>query len=147
MDFFSVTRNLMLTRSLLQSDIFQLRIRTRLYFKMRPLVLSKAIELSLVTLWRVRTCSIAIYLSLPSHSWFLGYRFLFVFVLCVCSPPHMWYENFAWDLKHTSFMFKKELVVNCRFIIVYLELVILTPVILVTYLILRHCISLYALFT
>ena len=41
---------------------------------MRPLVLSKAIELSLVTLGQVRTCSIAVCLSLPSHSWFPSYR-------------------------------------------------------------------------
>ena len=32
--------------SLLQSDIFRPRIRTRLYLKIRPLVLSKAIEIS-----------------------------------------------------------------------------------------------------
>ena len=36
--------------SLLQCDIFQPRVRTRLCLKMRPLVLSKAIELKLVTL-------------------------------------------------------------------------------------------------
>ena len=77
---FSVTRNLMLTPcSLLQSDIFRPRIRTRLYLKMRPLVLSKAIELSLVTLWQVKTCSIAVCLSLPSHSWFPSYRISLVF--------------------------------------------------------------------
>ena len=36
--------------SLFQSDIFCLRIKTHLYLKMHPLVLSKAIKLSLVTL-------------------------------------------------------------------------------------------------
>jgi hypothetical protein len=41
---------------------------------MHPLVLSKAIELSLVTLWQVKTCSITVCSSLPSHSWFLSYR-------------------------------------------------------------------------
>jgi hypothetical protein len=41
----------MLTRcSLLQSDIFRPRVKTRLYLKMRQLVLSEAIELKLVTL-------------------------------------------------------------------------------------------------
>jgi len=50
MDFFSFTRNWLLTRSLLQSDIFRPRIRTRLYLKMRPLVLGKAVELSRVAL-------------------------------------------------------------------------------------------------
>ena len=78
-DFFSLTSNLMLTRSLLQSDIFRPRIRTRLYLKMRPLVLSKAIELNLVTLWQVRTCSIAVCLSLLSHSWFPNYRVSLIF--------------------------------------------------------------------
>ena len=70
--------------SLLQSDIFRPRIRTRLYFKMCPLVLRTVIELSLVTLWQVRICSIVIYLSLPSHSWFLSYRVSLVF-LCATS--------------------------------------------------------------
>jgi len=50
---------------------------------MRPLVLSKAIELSLVTLWQVRTCSVAVCLSLPS--WFLSYRVSLVFFFCVRS--------------------------------------------------------------
>jgi hypothetical protein len=81
-DFFSLTRNLMLTCSLSQSDIFWPRIRTCLYLKMRPLVPSKAIELSLVTLWHVRTCSIAVCLSLTSHCWFLSYRVSLVF-FCV----------------------------------------------------------------
>jgi hypothetical protein len=65
--------------ALLQSDSFWLRIRTHLYLKMHPLVLSKAIELSLVTLWQVGTCSMAVCLSLPSHSWFLSYRVSLVF--------------------------------------------------------------------
>ena len=71
--------------SLLHCDIFRPRIRTRLYFVMCPLVLSKAIELSLVTtdhlvtLWQVRTCSIAVCLSLPSHSWFPSSRVRFFF--------------------------------------------------------------------
>jgi hypothetical protein len=67
--------------SLLQSNIFRPRIRTRLYLKMRPLLLSKAIELSLVTLWQVRTYTIAVCLSLPSHSWFPSYR-VSLFFLC-----------------------------------------------------------------
>jgi hypothetical protein len=80
MYFFSLTRNLMLTsRSLLQSDIFWRRIRTHLYLKIRPLVLSKAIKLSLVRLWQVRTCSIVACLSLPSHSCFPSYRVSLVF--------------------------------------------------------------------
>jgi hypothetical protein len=70
----------MLTRcSLLQSDIFRPRIKTRLCLKMRPLVLNKAIMLSFVTLWQVRTCSIALCLSLPSHSLFPSYRVSLVF--------------------------------------------------------------------
>ena len=72
----------MLTHSLLKSDIFWPRIRTCLYLKMLPLVLSKAIELSLVTLWQVRTCSIAVCLSLPSHSWFPKFR-VSLFFFCV----------------------------------------------------------------
>jgi hypothetical protein len=65
-DFFSLTRNLMLTRcSLLQSDILRPRVKTRLYLKMRQLVLSEAIELKLVTLWQDRSCSIAVYLFHP----------------------------------------------------------------------------------
>ena len=46
---------------------------------MRPLVLSKVIKLSLVRLWQVRTCSVAVCLSLPSHSWFPSYRVSLVF--------------------------------------------------------------------
>jgi len=69
----------MLTHSLLQSDIFRPRIRTRLRLKKRPLVLSKVIKLSLVRLWQVRTCSVAVCLSLPSHSWFPSYRVSLVF--------------------------------------------------------------------
>jgi hypothetical protein len=78
-DFFSLTRNFMLTRSLLQSEIFRPRIKTPLCLKMHTLVMSKAIKLSLVTLWQVRTCSIAVCLSLPSQSWFLSYRVSLVF--------------------------------------------------------------------
>jgi len=67
-DFFSLTRNLLLTRcSPLQSNILRPWKETRLCLKMRPLVLPKAIKLSFVTLWLIRTCSIADCLSLPSH--------------------------------------------------------------------------------
>jgi hypothetical protein len=65
--------------SLLQSDIFRPRARTRLFLEMCPLVLSKAIELSLVRLWQVRTYSITVCLSLPSHSWFPSYSVSLVF--------------------------------------------------------------------
>jgi len=73
--------------SLLQS-VFRPRIRTRLHLKMRPLVLSKAIELSLVTLWQVRTRSMAVCLSLPSHSWLPSYRVSLVFF---CVGPCMFF--------------------------------------------------------
>jgi len=65
--------------SLFQSDIFR-PIRTRLYFKMRPLVLSKGIELSLVTVWQAGTCSIAICLILSFHYSFQSYRVSLVFL-------------------------------------------------------------------
>ena len=56
---------------------------------MRPLVLSKAIGLSLVTLSQVRTCSIAVCLSLTSHSWFPSYR-ISLFCVCVCRTSYTW---------------------------------------------------------
>jgi hypothetical protein len=82
-DFFSFTRNLMLTRcSLLHANIFRPRVRKCLYLNTRPLVLSKAMELSVVSWWQVRTCSITISLTLPSHSRFPSYRVSLVF-LCL----------------------------------------------------------------
>jgi len=54
---------------------------------MRPLVMSKAMEQSLVTLWQVRTCPIAVCLSLPSHSWFLNCRVSLVY-FCVGPCTH-----------------------------------------------------------
>ena len=65
---------------------FPTRIITRLYLNMRPLALSKAIELSLVTLCQVRTYSIAVCLSLPSHSWFPSYRVSLFF----CVSDHVY---------------------------------------------------------
>jgi hypothetical protein len=89
-DFFSFTRNLMLTRcSLLHSNIFRPRVRTRLYLNTRPLVLSKAMELSLVSRWQVRTCSITISLSLPSHSRFPSYKVSLVFFFFFCAGPRI----------------------------------------------------------
>ena len=73
--------------SRLQSDIFRPKIRTRLYLKMRPLVLSKAMELGLVTLWQFRTRSIAVCLSLPSHSWLPSCRVSLVFL---CQTSYRW---------------------------------------------------------
>jgi hypothetical protein len=68
----------MLTRcSLLHSCT--LRVRKHLYLNTCPLVLSKAMELSTVSWWQVRTCSITISLSLPSHSRFPSYRVSLVF--------------------------------------------------------------------
>ena len=64
---------------ILQSDIFRLRMRKPLYLKMCPLVLTKVIKLILVTLRQVRTCSIAVCLSLPSHSWFPSYWVSLIF--------------------------------------------------------------------
>jgi hypothetical protein len=94
-DFFSLTRNLTLTRRyLLQSNIFQLRIRTRLYLKMRPLVLSKVIKLSLVTLWQVRTYSVAVCLSLPSDSCFPSYTVSLIF-FCVGPHTHMYVHMYV----------------------------------------------------
>jgi len=66
---------------------------------MRPLVLIKRMELSLLTLWQVRICSIASCLSFPSHSCFSSYRVsLFYVCVCVCVfvcrnmySQNMWY--------------------------------------------------------
>jgi hypothetical protein len=79
----------MLTSSLLQSDIFRPRLRTRLYLKMRPPVLSKAILLSLGTLWQVRKCSVAICLILPSPSCFLSYSVSLSFCVCQTTCIHI----------------------------------------------------------
>ena len=85
-------------------DIFWPRIRTRLYLKMRPLVLSKAMELSLVTLWQVRTWFVAVCLSLPSHSWFSSYRVsLFFFLYRTTYDTTAMIRNTEWQgwpLKH-----------------------------------------------
>jgi hypothetical protein len=101
-DFFSLTRNLMLTRcSLLQSDIFRPRVKTRLYLKMRQLVLSEAIELKLVTLRQDRSCSIAVYLFHPPN---LGSRaiglvsFFFVSDLVYTTwHDNKWYKTYTWN--------------------------------------------------
>jgi hypothetical protein len=75
---------------------------------MRPLVLSEAIELSLITLWQVRTCSIAICLSLPSHSWFPSYRaslVFFFFCVCVCRTSYT-FQIISCTMELLSFNYK-----------------------------------------
>jgi hypothetical protein len=53
---------------------------------MHPLVLSKAMELSIVSWWQDITCSVTISLSLPSHSRFPSYKVsLVIFV-----SDHVW---------------------------------------------------------
>jgi hypothetical protein len=69
----------MLTCSLLRSDIFHPRLWAPLHLKMRPLVLSKAIKLSFVTLFQPRTWSITTCLLIASPSSFPSYSVSLVF--------------------------------------------------------------------
>ena len=55
--------------------------------------MSKAIELSLVTLWQVRTCSTAVCLSLASHSWFPSYGVSLIFF--VSDQVHCEYISYS----------------------------------------------------
>ncbi len=85
-DFFSFTRNFVLTRCFTFAvRHFPTEDKNTSVFQLRTHVLSKAIELSLVILRQLRTCSTAVCWSLPHplDSWAIGLVFFGCRTTCI----------------------------------------------------------------